>query len=69
LLLLTLFLINALTGFSDIFLESRNFAIWKGAQQLFLIYREVGVDSRVTLALAVAVVLLHTSGKAAAQGR
>ena len=34
LLLLTLFLINALTQFSDIFVESRNFAIWKGAQQL-----------------------------------
>lgn len=67
LLLLTLFLVNALTGFSDIFLEGRNFAIWKGAQQLFLVYREVGVDSRVTFALAVAVVLLHSSGQAAAR--
>jgi len=67
LLLLTLFLINALTQFSDIFVESRNFAIWKGAQQLFLVYRELGIDSRATFALAVTVVLLHTSGRAAAR--
>jgi hypothetical protein len=67
LLLLTLFLINSLTQFSDVFLESRNFAIWKGAQQLFLVYQELGVDNRATFALAVAVVLLHTLGKAAAR--
>jgi hypothetical protein len=67
LLITTLFLINALTELSDIFIESRNFAIWKGAQQLFLVYDELGVDSRATFALAVAVVLLHTSTKSAAR--
>ena len=61
LLIITLFVIDALTQFSPSFLESRNFAIWKGAQQLFLVYGEMHVDTYVTFAIAFLVLLVHTT--------
>jgi|TARA_B100001094_G_scaffold149720_1_gene144903 hypothetical protein len=60
-LIVTLFSIDALMQLSVSFTEGRNYAIWKGAQQLFLVYQELQIDPIVTFVLACVFVILHTT--------
>ena len=61
LLILLLFAIDAVMHFSAHFHESRNYAIWKGAQQLFLVYAEFEIATVISFVLAVMFILMHTT--------
>lgn len=61
LLIVTLFAIDALMQLSANLEEGRNYAIWKGAQQLFLVYQELKIDPIVTFVIALMFVMLHTT--------
>lgn len=61
LLILTLFAIDAVMQLSANFQEGRNYAIWKGAQQLFLVYEEFQIATIISFVLAVIFILIHTT--------
>jgi hypothetical protein len=61
LLIITLFAIDTMMKLSGDMEEGRNYAIWKGAQQLFFVYQELQISTLVTFVLAVIFVLMHTS--------
>lgn len=53
LIILVLFIIDALHRVSHALQEGRDFAIWKGSQKLFQIYVDMGIDPIATFAAAV----------------
>ena len=55
LLTLALFIIDALAQIVPSFVDSRNYAIWKSAQKMYVLYMTIGIDLNVTIALAVIV--------------
>lgn len=57
LLIVTLFIIDALNRVSHNLEEGRNFALWKGALQIFNMYKDIDIDSSVTLFAAVIVII------------
>ena len=60
LLLLFLFFVDSLSHLIPVLQESRNFAIWKGAQMLFVVYNELNVQPILTFLMAILVVMVHT---------
>lgn len=68
LLIITLFAIDAVfritvsskTHMSNL-QEGRDYAIWKGGQQLFLVYQELRMDTWVTFVIALLCIMLHTN--------
>ena len=52
LLCLALFFIDALAQIAPTFSDSRNYAMWKGAQQLHALYDTLGIDFNVTVAIS-----------------
>jgi hypothetical protein len=61
LLIITLFAIDTMIHLSGNMEEGRNYAIWKGAQQLFFVYQELHISTLVTFALALIFILMHTT--------
>lgn len=61
LLIITLFAIDTMMQLSGNMQEGRNYAIWKGAQQLFFVYQELHISTLVTFVLAVIFILMHTT--------
>lgn len=52
LLCLALFFIDTLAQIAPTFSDSRNYAMWKGAQQLHALYDTLGIDFNVTVAIS-----------------
>ena len=60
LLLMLLFFIDSLNHLIPVLQDSRNFAIWKGAQMLFVVYSQFDVQPILTFLMAIMVIVLHT---------
>lgn len=65
LLVIVLFILDIVSNLSDMFAETRNYAIWKTSQQIFQLYAAQNLDTVITLALSIVVFstkVLWTSG-------
>lgn len=60
LLLLTVFAIDTLQGSDEILQDSRNYAVWKTAQQLHILYTVYKADPAILVALSVLIIYLQS---------